>query len=101
MGGGYNVILERMLEDVRSRKAAEEAYDPETGLPRPPSEPCPYTEGVPGLPPYKRLEQPCEEPSIAESHPIMFSAEAKHTKKFQKDKVDREVDDFLREINTL
>lgn len=89
MGGGYSAVLERMLEDVRSKRAAEEAFDPETGLPKLPTEPCPFEEGVPGLPPYRIVEEPEPVPQI------FYAAEAMHGR----NNVDKAVDDFLSEIN--
>lgn len=87
MGGGYNAILERMLEDVRRSRRAEDAMDPESGLPRlPPGEP-PFADGVPGLPPYRTVR---EEPVVQ----TVFAAPAQLNRP-KKDHTDRLVDDFL------
>jgi hypothetical protein len=116
-GGGYGVILERMLEDVHRAKRAEEAFDPETGLPRLPQGEPPFPAGIPGLPPYRcsaggpagcsDTEEPAEGPAqlpaqaADPSEPrVVYSAPAA-LRRVKKDKTDQKVDAFLCEIYKL
>lgn len=98
------------MEEARIAQRAEDAFDMETGLPRlPPGEP-PFPEGVPGLPRYRKAadqyesdsdregQEPCYEPAADPNEPkLVYSAPAE-IKKVKKDKIDKKVDDFLKEI---
>lgn len=103
----HAAIIERMVEDAKRAQRAEEAYDPETGLPcLPPGEP-PFLAGIPGLPPYKlsAVEQdPEPEFQTREVNPdeprVIYSAPAA-IKKVKRDKLDDKVDSFLNEIYNL
>lgn len=101
MGGGYNSILDRMLEDVKRSRRHEIAINSETGLPNLPLGEPPFPEGIPGLPPYTliavedvieegSLEEPTEARVVFESAPQIFVK--------TKDKLDKKIDDFLRQI---
>lgn len=106
--GGINALIERLVEDARTAQRAEDAFDPETGLPRlPPGEP-PFPKGIPGLPPYKNAtetdneeveeNEPCYEPSAHPNEPkLVYSAPADEIKK-KRDHIDRQIDDFLKDI---
>ncbi len=115
--GDYNSIIERLVDDANRARSVEEAFDPETGLPRLPEGQSPHPDGVPGLPPYRIVqgasdsdmeeedvveERSAEEelnPTIPEdaSPKTVYSAPAVHHK-IKKDKIDMKIDDFLKEI---
>lgn len=104
MGGGYNAVLQRMLDDVKRTRRSENAFDPETGLPNLPEGESPFTDGVPGLPPYRNVEeavQTSEEKIPVESGPKLMYEAAPVLKPVKKDKVDRKVDDFLKDLGEL
>ena len=102
MGGGYNVVLQRMLDEVKRTRRAEKAFDPETGLPNLPEYEPPFPEGIPGLPPYQNIaEEPFVEEASVDSGPKLMYEAAPVLKPIKKDKVDRKVEDFLKDLGEL
>jgi hypothetical protein len=101
MGGGYNKVLQRMLDDVKRARRAEQAFEPDTGLPKLPDGEPPSSNGIPGLPPYRTIsEAPSSpsEPPIESCGPKLTYEAAPTRILIKKDKVDRKVDDFLKDL---
>lgn len=121
-GGSYGAILKRMADDLKKSQRQDEVYDPETELPRLPEGEPPFPDGIPGLPPYNIMEFEEQEGDEEESKLVLIAQQTKEVEfeqqkdqaatrivfesqpqlsgKFkrrkQKDKLDEEVEDFLR-----